>query len=230
MQQERPDHFDAVAERYDRVFKEWIVEHYLRKRCRLVLRFLRTGSRVLDVGCGTGMLAEALAKAGLNPLGVDPSHGMLRQAGLRRVAGTQATAAHLPFADGTFDGTVTFATLHHLRTPELVRRCLSEMVRVTRSGGVVIVSDHNPLNPYWRFLMKRVPQDCGDERLVSMHEILGIFSKLPVCEVRNFRSGWVPEFVPRALMPLARNAELFLDATPILRTFSAHNYVVAVRR
>lgn len=223
-------HFDDVSDRYDRVFKQWIVEHYLQKRVRLIRRFLKPGSRILDTGCGTGTIAAALTQDGFRAMGIDASRGMLLQASRRAVPAAQATALNLPFADGTFDGTLTFATLHHLETPEHVRRCISEMVRVTRSGGVVIVSDHNPVNPYWRSIMKRVPQDCGDERLVPLKEILEVLSELPVSSVRTIRSGWVPEFVPRALMAFVRNAEFVLEATPIIRAFSAHNNVVAVRK
>ena len=41
------------------------------------------------------------------------------------------------------------------------------------------------------------------------------------------QSGFVPEFVPRALMPLARLAEAVVERTPLLRRFCAHNVVVA---
>jgi hypothetical protein len=46
------------------------------------------------------------------------------------------------------------------------------MGRVVRPAGYVLIWDHNPLNPYWPILMKRVPQDHGDERLVSVWELL----------------------------------------------------------
>ena len=36
-----------------------------------------------------------------------------------------------------------------------------------------MVWDHNPRNPYWPYLMKRVPQDIGEERLIGLEELLG---------------------------------------------------------
>ena len=51
------------------------------------------------------------------------------------------------------------------------------MLRVLRSGGHLLIWDHNPRNPYWNFLMKRVPQDCGEERLIHKNEILSILAK-----------------------------------------------------
>ena len=47
-----------------------------------------------------------------------------------------------------------------------------EMGRVVKRGGFVVLWDHNPANPYWPILMKRVPQDSGDERLVPLAELL----------------------------------------------------------
>jgi UDP-glucose 4-epimerase len=62
--------------------------------------------------------------------------------------------------------------MHHIAAPEAVRATLAEMVRVARPGGWVLVWDHNPRNPYWKLLMKRVPQDTGDERLIPERELL----------------------------------------------------------
>ena len=91
----------------------------------------------------------------------------------RGLAGTFAAfSSALPFRDGSFDLALTVATLHHLETPLRVAFTIAEMGRVVRTGGFVLLWDHNPLNPYWPILMKRVPQDSGDERLVPMGEIL----------------------------------------------------------
>ena len=83
----------------------------------------------------------------------------------RGLSGTFAgVTTALPFADNSFDLTLTVATLHHLETPERVAATVDEMGRVVRHGGFVVLWDHNPANPYWPILMKRVPQDSGDEQ------------------------------------------------------------------
>src|SRR3982074_258684 len=91
----------------------------------------------------------------------------------RGLVGTFAgVTTALPFADNSFDLALTVATLHHLETPERVATTVQEMARVVKRGGFVVLWDHNPANPYWPILMKRVPQDSGDEHLVPLAELL----------------------------------------------------------
>ena len=57
--------FDAIAGIYDDVFPPHIIEHYLRRRASYVLRHAATqGQSVLDVGAGTGLLADRLSELG----------------------------------------------------------------------------------------------------------------------------------------------------------------------
>jgi SAM-dependent methyltransferase len=122
------------------------------------------------------------------------------------------------------------AVLHHLETVENVRLAIHEMVRVTTPGGRIVIWDHNPLNPLWPILMKRWPQDHGDERLVPIGEIVTALALGPTTDVRYHRCGWMPECVPLRLMPIMSGLELLLEHTPLLRRWSAHNVVLATKR
>ena len=220
--------YDHVAHDYDQVFSPHVAEHYLRKRTALVRELLPDGGTVLDVGCGTGALAGWIQRAGYDVVGVDASAGMLAEALDRGVGAVYAAySTALPFADGTFDLALSVATMHHLETPERVAATIAEMGRVVRSGGYVLVWDHNPLNPYWPILMKRVPQDHGDERLVRIWEILEATRLAGLRPERAARSGLMPDFMPRALMPLWTRVEALVEASPALSVFAAHNVVVA---
>lgn len=220
--------YDHVAHDYDEVFKPHVAEHYLRKRTAVVRELLPFGGNVLDVGCGTGALAGWIQRAGYDVTGVDASTGMLVEAlenGVGAVFAAYSSA--LPFEDGTFDLSLSVATMHHLETPERVADTIFEMGRVVRSGGYVLIWDHNPLNPYWPILMKRVPQDHGDERLVSVWEILDGVRQAGLHPVRAARTGLVPDFMPAAAMPIWTRVEQFVEASPVLSLFAAHNVVVA---
>jgi len=221
-------HFDTIACEYDGVHPAHVVAHYLRKRVAL-LGPLLGGGKGLDVGCGTGRLLEALRPYG-RVMGVDPSEGMLRVLREhRRGEAVRGSAEHLPFADDSFDVVFSVATLHHLVEPGRVEAALREMVRVARPGGRIVVWDHNPLNPYWPIAMRLAPQDRGDERLVPLREISSGLQRAGATVTAIIRSGFVPEFVPRILMPLARAAEWVVERTPFIRRLCAHNVVVAVK-
>ncbi len=223
-------HFDEIATVYDESLPAHVVEHYLRKRTEFVIATCPLGP-ALDVGCGTGALAQRLAAVGYEMTGVDPSDGMLEV--LRRrcpaVNAVQASGTELPFAAESFELVLTVATMHHIATPGAVRRTLAEMVRVSRPGGRIVIWDHNPRNPYWSSLMGRVPQDTGDERLISEAELADGLA-LAGAEILDARQlGLVPDFTPPPLLGAAATVERVVERIPYLRKLAAHNVVLATK-
>lgn len=103
---------------------------------------LPDGGRWLDVGCGTGALAEAiLAHAGpAEVVGIDASEGFVAHARERlpdaRLRFEVGDAQALPFAAGRFDAAVSGLVLNFLPDPPAA---LAEMARVVRPGGTVAV-------------------------------------------------------------------------------------------
>lgn len=221
-------HFDHIAQVYDHSLPEHVVEHYLDKRVRFVLDHCPAGEG-LDVGCGTGVLAARLAAAGYRMSGVDPSEGMLAVLRERfpEVDAAPASGTDLPYDDASFDLVLCVAVLHHVADPEGVRRTLEEMVRVSRPGGRVLVWDHNPRNPYWGPLMKKVPQDTGEERLVPERELVEGLEAGGARILLSAQLGFIPDFTPRALLPAAALAERALERIPLVRRIAAHNVVLA---
>jgi ubiquinone/menaquinone biosynthesis C-methylase UbiE len=108
------------------------------------------GRRVVDVGCGTGRLALALAERGARVWGVDPSDEMLAEARANaggKVALKRASAEELPFKDGWFEGAVFRLVIHLVDR----RRALSESARVLTPGGRIVVATFAPesLDRFW---------------------------------------------------------------------------------
>jgi demethylmenaquinone methyltransferase/2-methoxy-6-polyprenyl-1,4-benzoquinol methylase len=139
--------FDRIAPRYDRlnalislgVHRRW-------KRAAVAALALAPGAVVIDLACGTGDLADDVARAGGRVVGVDLSAGMLREA-RRRVPSARlvrADGAALPFPDASVDGiTCGFA----LRNFVDLGAVLVEMARVLRPGGrVALVEVDRPAN------------------------------------------------------------------------------------
>ena len=219
--------FDRIAHLYDESLPRHVVRHYLEKRAACLRSLFRPGDRLLDVGCGTGTLALHLRSLGLRVVGLDASHAMLAAQRAAAWPASRASADRIPFPDATFDGAYCVAVLHHLVEPRLVAGAIHEMIRVTRPGGAVVIWDHNPLNPYWPLLMRRVPQDDGSERLVPLREITAVLGRHPALEVDWHRSGFIPDFLPPSLLPLGRRLESLLEAAPVVKWFAAHNVVIA---
>lgn len=223
--------FDAIAHAYDDSLPPHVVEHYLEKRLAYIAKHAAPG-RALDLGCGTGVFAERARAAGWDVIAVDPFRGMLERLHRRHpgIPAVQASGERLPFADDVFALTWCIAVMHHIADPRAVRRTLREMVRVTRPGGHVLVWDHNPRNPYWPLLMRRVPQDTGAERLIPEREIVDGLRIAGAEPLRLDQLGLVPDFVPPRLLPAAVAAERAVERVPLLRRLCAHNVVLAVKR
>ncbi len=125
--------------------------------------------RALDAGCGTGALAYALAPRVAEVVGVDPSPAFLEAA--RRGAPANCTfleadATALPFEYGAFDLSGCLRVLHHVRRPELV---VSELARVTRPGGRILVADQlGNVDPTVSFELDRFERarDASHQRLL----------------------------------------------------------------
>ena len=224
------ENFDLIAEEYDESLPAHVVEHYLDKRVRFIADRCEPG-RGLDVGCGTGVLAHRLSERRFSMTGIDPSQGMLdvMAADAPEVAGERASGDDLPFEDGSFDLVLTVAALHHVAEPAAVRGTLMEMARVVCPGGRIVVWDHNPRNPYWRNLMARVPQDDGSERLIPEEEVLGGLDAGGARVLESVQLGFVPDFVPPALLGAMTIVEGAVERTPLLRRLCAHNVVVATK-
>lgn len=109
---------------------------------------VEAGERVLDVGCGTGVLAREAVRRGATVTGLDRNPGMLAVAGRTAPAvdWRAGMAESLPFAEGSFDAVVSQFALMFF---EDRAAALSEMRRVLRSDGRLAVAvwdvlDHSP--------------------------------------------------------------------------------------
>ena len=155
------DLFARIACRYDflndlqsfglhRLWKRWVAK----------LASVTTGTRALDLCCGTGDIAFALAQRGAETTGLDFSAEMLAVAAQRLATNSklksqnikflQGDAQQLPFPENTFDAVTIGYGLRNLTSWECG---LDEMFRVAKPGARLIVLDFGkPSNALWRAL------------------------------------------------------------------------------
>jgi demethylmenaquinone methyltransferase / 2-methoxy-6-polyprenyl-1,4-benzoquinol methylase len=154
------DLFARIARRYDLINDlQSFGLHRLWKRRVVQLAKIKTGDRALDLCCGTGDIALALARNGAETTGLDFSPQMLEVAAARQhhlksqisnLRFIQGDAQQIPFPKNSFD-TVTVG--YGLRNLTSWERGLDEMFRVAKPGARLIVLDFGkPPNALWRAL------------------------------------------------------------------------------
>lgn len=121
------------------------VTEALEQRCILTLVGSVDGQRVLDLGCGDGLLVATLASQRAQAVGIDVDHAALQAAisrpvvpGLHDAHFVEGRIERLPFPDGTFD-VVTAVTVLCLVADRST--ALQEAARVLRPGGRLIIGD-----------------------------------------------------------------------------------------
>jgi len=115
----------------------------------LSLLELNSADRVLDLGCGTGVLTRMIAdrldsKVGGVSVGIDAAAKMILVAGKKRGSGNcrfeVMAAEDLSFEDQSFDAVVSSLFFHHVPL-DLKEKALSESFRILRPGGRLIIAD-----------------------------------------------------------------------------------------
>lgn len=146
---------DAEAEAYERMDHRSVNEAFMQR-----LMELGAHGRCIDLGCGPGHIAAALASHSTvrQVVAVDVAHTMLVRAQRRVPAGCQLMRAdikRLPFSPATFDVVFSNTVLHHIPEPADLLR---EAARLLKPGGVLLIRD-----------LFRPTDDAGVQHLVQTH-------------------------------------------------------------
>lgn len=130
---------DAAGKHYDELplVHYWDSEGSPIGKYRREGLFDNKGKQIVEIGCGTGTIAEYLMKnTEARPLGIDLAHASLRQAKRLGMPLLQASNFSIPLKDEVSDITISYGVIHHTPDPAC---CMRELTRITKTGGDIIL-------------------------------------------------------------------------------------------
>lgn len=188
--------YDNIADKFSGTRK------YNWRGTEKLVKFVTSGDKVLDLGCGNGRLYQLLEDKSINYVGLDISSELIKLAqsnyskfsNIRFVVGDMSQ--DLPFANNQFDVVFMLASFHHLPSSQSRINLLNELRRVVKPGSKLIMTNWNLAHPKF---VKRYDLDLGQKDFQipwknSQGEILEsryyhLFDK---AELRNLftETGW----------------------------------------
>ena len=188
--------FDGQAEQFEKA----PVQTDPQALARLVSEAdLPPASRILDAGCGPGLVSQAFLQAGHRVLGIDLSDEMIRRARIRCAdfgdrARFERQSLHDPTPEATFDASVSRYVLHHVVDP---RSFVARQVELIRPGGVLVVSDHltdpEPAFGEVHNQLERL-RDTTHTRNLSAGSIVDLFGSCGLIAIRSSEEAFTLDF------------------------------------
>jgi ubiquinone/menaquinone biosynthesis C-methylase UbiE len=158
---------NRYSKKYSRCYHDW----WNKK----MLSFVSLKGRILDNGCGTGILFETISEKTKSIIGIDISYKMLDYAKQRTSNLILGDSQYLPFQDGSFDLVIGRSLLHHIPDPYLG---LKEMARVLKRNGEIVIVDTNKsiLSILPRYLANKGEHFSDDHKNMHINHLKKIIS------------------------------------------------------
>jgi SAM-dependent methyltransferase len=196
---------------------------------------LAPGRRALELGCGTGVFLERVARSGAALHGLDLSEDLLararaRLAALPNVTLDRGNAEALPYPDRHFDAVYGSSVLHHLDLDAALR----EAHRVLRPGGRVVFAEPNILNPQVLLMFRFPPlkQRFGvspDEMAFSRFRARRALERAGFVDARVEPFDFLHPSVPARFVERALRVSRALERIPLVREIAGSMLIDARR-
>ena len=202
------------------------------RRAALVLEGARVGpgSKVLEIGCGTGVLTEIFARSGADITSVDLSPELLqvaRERGLPRVRFLEKNFEDCD-VEGPFDAVIGSSVLHHLE----LERTWPKIFSLLKPGGRMSFAEPNMLNPQIyceRHFRRFFPQVSPDETAFVRFQLRRDLERNGFSSVAIKPFDWLHPYTPVRLIPAVSGLGKVLEAIWPCREFSGSLWIQAQR-
>ena len=202
------------------------------RRAKLILQGAQIGpsSRVLEIGCGTGLFTEMFAKSGAEISAIDISPDLLRFARERAVPNARFFEGSFEDwdSDGVFDAVIGSSVLHHLD----LDRSLPKIFQLLKPGGRMSFAEPNMLNPqiycerHFRSFFPQVSPDETAFRRTKLRRSL-LSARFQSVLIRPF--DWLHPATPESLIPAITKIGRVCEALWPISEFAGSLWIVGRR-
>lgn len=224
-------YFDKIADLFDNhynVYSKPTGRLRVKRRLALFSKHcqLRTGLKVLEIGCGTGEYSRGLMECGCALFSTDISFNMLNKA-TKKIAKQNnihffiSDSEELAVKDNVFDAVVGNSVLHHLD----VRKVLSQIFRALKKSGKVAFSEPNMLNPQI-FLQKnikffkKISGDSLNETAFTRWYIKNIFEEAGFKNIAVKPFDFLHPYTPLSIVRIIEKLALVLEKILLVKEIS----------
>ncbi len=198
---------DVVNKRF---FEKFIESPYI----RMIVRFaqIKGGGEILEAGCGSGKFSVCLAILGCKVTALDLSHQMLRNTrrpgeiaasflGKLNLRTIRQDLNRLDISSDTFDVAFNEGVVEHWLDKKQRIHIISEMVRVTKKGGVVIVFVPNGRHPlYYWWKLTRYPGYIGSPEIFC-YDTLELREEMKTAGLTSIETEGIDPFLSLSQWP-----------------------------
>ena len=195
---------------------------------------LQPGTKVLEIGCGTGVFTQLFAETQANITAVDISPDLLSIAKRKNYNYNNVIFINKNFAecklDGPFDAVIGSSILHHLD----IDSALLKIFSLLEPGGVLCFAEPNMLNPQI-FLQKNIPWlkkrlgDSPDETAFLRWRLKNLLERKKFEKISITPFDWLHPSTPPLLINPVMKFGALLEKLPIVREFSGSLIIYAKR-
>ncbi len=187
---------------------------------RIGVKKLFSNKKILDLGCGFGTGSVVIGEFAKSVIGTDiVKYKEWDSLKTKNVSFKKTSTGRLPFKDSTFDGVFIKDVLHHLKDMD---RMLKEVLRVTKTGGDIIILEGNRYNPIFYFYVTTVR---GHDHL-TQKEFKNLISKyFPNSKYMSFEA-YPPFRFPMIIYKFVIKIERLISGMTFLRSFFSYNAAI----
>jgi 2-polyprenyl-3-methyl-5-hydroxy-6-metoxy-1,4-benzoquinol methylase len=203
-----------------------------KRRADLILHGAKIGpsSKVVEIGCGTGLFTERFAQSGAKIIAVDLSPDLLALARSRNLPNVRFLEKSFEDCDvdGPFDAVIGSSVLHHLD----LGRTWAKIFNLLKPGGRLSFAEPNMLNPQIyceRHFRSFFPQVSPDETAFVRPRLRRDLERAGFVSVDIQPFDWLHPATPPRLIPLVSGFGKVLEAAPLVREFAGSLRIWAAR-